>query len=242
MVFPSRNFLLFILAIFLLTTSTSYALTLTSKQIQHINIINGASAECMMDEFFMYQQNWQKIEGENGSNGIDGLYIKDVKGNIRDVLVAESKWNTSRIGSIKKGTIKQMSKAWILEKLKKAKPNNPNINNFDQIQTLIESSTYRARLFNLKPIGDDKLKIVLYRIKNKSDDKSIEKVDKSEIVINFKNPQNLFHVEMINSFNFCRRKAIERWFPKLDEWAIEQLLYDNHIDREDISRMIFSQP
>jgi len=141
----------------------------------------------MMDEFFMYQQNWQKIEGERGVNGIDGLYIKNDEESITDVLIAESKYNHARLGFIKNGTIKQMSKSWILEKLKIAKPYNPTITNFDQIISLVSHNNYRARLFKLKPINDDKLKIILYKINSKNDDKSIQKLDKSEIIINFKN-------------------------------------------------------
>ena len=84
---------------------------LTKNQIKaRKNLINGTSAECMMDSFFLHDNNWQKIEGENGIHGIDGLYIKTSHDNISDVLVAESKWNSSRLASTKKGTIKQMSK------------------------------------------------------------------------------------------------------------------------------------
>ncbi len=85
----------------------------------------------------MYQQNWQKIEGERGANGIDGLYIKSDGDAITEVLIAESKYNRSRLGFIKKGTIKQMSKSWILQNLKLSKPQNPNIINFDQIISLV---------------------------------------------------------------------------------------------------------
>ncbi len=156
-----------------------------------------------MDTFFLYKNNWQKIEGENGSHGIDGLYIKISQNNITDVLVAESKWNTSRLGSTKKGTIKQMSKSWILDKLKEAKPHNPKIKNFDQISTLVKHNTYRARLFKLKPLDADKLKIILYRIKNRSDI-DIEKVDRSEIILDIKHPKSFFHKEMIESYLGCK--------------------------------------
>ncbi len=128
------------------------------------------------------------------------------------MLVAESKWNTSRLGTTKKGTIKQMSKKWILDKLKEAKPYNADVKNYDQISTLVRAGVYRARLFKLKPI-DDILKIILYRIKNKSDDKNVEKTDKSTIMINIKNPENTFHKEMIKAYRECREKAIEKWLP-----------------------------
>jgi len=58
------------------------------------------------------------------------------------VLVTESKWNTSRLGTTKKGTIKQMSKRWILDKLKEAKPHNPHVKNYDQISTLVKKGIY----------------------------------------------------------------------------------------------------
>jgi len=178
----------------------------TKNQIQaKKNRINGHAAECMMDVFFTHNQNWQKIEGENGIHGIDGLYIKYKNDNISDVLVAESKWNTSRLGTTKKGTIKQMSKRWILDKLKEAKPHNPHVKNYDQISTLVKKGIYRARLFKLKPYLNNKLKITLYRIKNKSDGKSIEKVDKSEIVIDMKNPENVFHERMLGVYNHCKK-------------------------------------
>jgi len=57
--------------------------------------------QCMMDEFFMYQQNWQKIEGERGVNGIDGLYIKSDEESITDVLIAKSKYNHTRLFKLK---------------------------------------------------------------------------------------------------------------------------------------------
>lgn len=54
---------------------------------------------------FYTNSGWIKIEGEVGRNGIDGLYYQKKNGVIREVLVAESKWNKSRLGkSGKKGT------------------------------------------------------------------------------------------------------------------------------------------
>ena len=191
---------------------------LTKNQIQaRKNFINGTSAECMMDVFFLYDNNWQKIEGENGTHGIDGLYIKTYHDDITDVLVTESKWNSSRLKNTKKGTTKQMSKAWILDKLKKAKPYNPDIKNFDQISTFVKHDTYRARLFKLKPLDADKLKIILYRIKNKSNDRDVEKVDKSEIYLDVKHPKNLFHKKMIEAYSRCKDRATQKWLPNLNE-------------------------
>jgi len=55
-----------------------------------LNIINGASAECVMNQFYT-NTGWIQIEGEIGRNGIDGLYYKKKHGIIKEVLVAESK-------------------------------------------------------------------------------------------------------------------------------------------------------
>jgi len=232
--FKSRFFTLFI-SLLLFTSCPSHAkLSLSSKDLQHINIINGYATECMMDEFFLYQSNWQKIEGERGSNGIDGLYIKKDSAHITDVLVAESKYNHSRLGSIKKGTIKQMSKEWIIKKLLIARPYNPDIKNFDEIITHVKLDDYRSRLFHLKPIKSEKLKITLFDIKNQPDNRSITKIKKSEIIIDFQDPKNSFYSDMIDSYNRCRRESLERWFSDLTPNKVEELLQKSAIDKKSL--------
>jgi hypothetical protein len=93
---------------------------ITPKQVQpKLNHVNGYSAECVMHHFYE-NTGWNRIEGEVGRNGIDGLYYKKKNGVIREVLVAESKWNKSRLGkSGKNKLIKQMSKAGVLLTLKR---------------------------------------------------------------------------------------------------------------------------
>jgi len=215
--------------------------SLTTSQVQAINIINGEATECMMHAFFLdpsKTSKWRKINGMYGRQGIDGLYIKESNGVIKDVLVAESKWNTSRLKKTMKGTVQQMSRQWVLNALKKAKPNNPDIANFDQIIALAGKGIYRGRLFNLKPSGG-KLRIVLWHIKNKGDDRSIEKIDKSEIVIDLNHPQNPFYARMVDAFNRCRRSAIKKAFPQFDEKDIQSLLRDDYIQKEDIARCLY---
>ena len=156
------------------------------------NHINGYATECMMDVFFTYNTNWQKIEGESGIHGIDGLYIKRKKDHIVDVLVAESKYNTSHLGTTKKGRVKQMSKRWILDKLKEAKPYNPDIKNFEHISQLVKRDRYRARLFKLKPLKDGKFMILLYHIKSKDDDTKVIKFNKTKLIIDPKISKKFF--------------------------------------------------
>jgi hypothetical protein len=174
------------------------------KSLWKTNQINGYATECMMDKFFRYNDNWQRLEGEHGKNGIDGLYIKVKNNKVIDILIAESKYNHSRLGSIKKGTIKQMSKKWILAKLKILQRYNPDNPYYKQIITHVQNNHYRARLFKLKPLKDGKYKIILYHIKNKKDEKSLTKLKKSEIIINPKHPKNNFESDMIEAFTKCR--------------------------------------
>ena len=87
-----------LLSITLITLSLSRDIPSDNKIQGRLNIINGASAECVMHQFYT-QSNWTQIEGEIGRNGIDGLY-----------------YNSQ---SAKNKTIKQMSKEWVLKTMKK---------------------------------------------------------------------------------------------------------------------------
>lgn len=75
-------------------------------------LIKSNASEQLMDEYFK-KSGWEKLKV--GVNGIDGLYVKrDKDGNITNVLMSESKYNTSQLGDTKDG--KQMSKDWILKR------------------------------------------------------------------------------------------------------------------------------
>lgn len=141
--------------------------TLTDSQIQaRINIINGASAECVMHHFYT-SSGWIQIEGEIGCNGIDGLYYKKQGDIIKEVLIAESKWNGSHLGlSGKNKTVKQMSKEWILRTMDKL-VKKIDSKTYKTIREFILHDQYRARLFKLKPVSDSSMQIILYKIKNK---------------------------------------------------------------------------
>ncbi len=154
----TRYTIIFLILILLSITSIS-ANSLTPNQIQaRLNIVNGASAECVMHHFYT-NSGWTRIEGEIGRNGIDGLYYKKKNNTIKEVLVAESKWNTSRLGfSGKNKTVKQMSQEWVLRTMDKLvrKLNTPT---YKTLRKLISHSQYRARLFRLKPVGESSIQI-----------------------------------------------------------------------------------
>ncbi|MCB4761888.1 MAG: hypothetical protein LGB71_01695 [Sulfurovum sp.] len=116
---------------------------------------------------FYTQSGWVQVEGEIGRNGIDGLYYKKKNGVIKDVLVAESKWNTSRLGrSGKNKAVKQMSKEWVLRTMNKLIHKMPSTIYFT-LKSFIEHDQYRARLFRLKPKSNNTIQISIYKIKNK---------------------------------------------------------------------------
>ncbi|NOR56837.1 MAG: hypothetical protein GQ531_11620 [Sulfurovum sp.] len=95
----------------LITVSTLFSDAKLSPNIiqGRLNILNGYATECVMHKFYS-NTGWTQIEGEVGRNGIDGLYYKKKNVIIGEVLVAESKWNTARLGrSGENKYLKQMS-------------------------------------------------------------------------------------------------------------------------------------
>lgn len=206
----------------LVYSCSAHSLKPDPKVRQHLNLINGYATECMMDRFLRYRDNWQRVDGEHGRNGIDGLYIKQKNHTIHALLVAESKYNRSRLGFTRKGNVRQMSKRWVAAKIATLKRYHEQPLNYNRLLHLVETGNYRARLFHLKPHTDNTLTIRLYDIR--SDDNSVQKVPTSRIEIDFSSPKNRFEKDMIDTYNRCRRKSIRKWFPYLDNRAISQML------------------
>lgn len=136
-------------------------LSLPKASREHINKLKGNITEKLVDSHFK-RQGWHKLEGEYGVNGIDGLYVKYTKdGAIEKVMIAESKYNTSRLGDTRDG--KQMSKEWILSKLEILCEKNSNNKEYAIIKEMVEKDCYRSRLVNVKEV-DDKLSIRFHKI------------------------------------------------------------------------------
>ena len=170
---------------------------LASTHIQaRLNIINGASTECVMHHFYT-NSGWTQIEGEIGRNGIDGLYYKKKNNTIKEVLVAESKWNTSRLGfSGKHKTIKQMSQEWILRTMDKL-VKKMDTKTYRTLKKLISHNQYRARLFKLKPVGDSSIQITIYKIKNKGL-KAFDEIRDTQLrAIDINAPRNRFEEDIV---------------------------------------------
>ena len=211
---------------------------LSKKQIQgKLNIVNGYAAECVMDYFYTNSK-WIKIKGEVGRNGIDGLYIKKKNGIIKDVLVAESKWNTSKLGKSGKYKLtKQMSKKWVLRSLERLKKFG-TIKDYETIKRFVEHNQYRARLFKLLPIGNHSIQIKLYKIKNKGSNAYdlFSERDLKPIVLSA--PKNSFEKNIVKAYNACRRKGMDKYLSNLSDEQIFILLKDNYIKAKDVLEVL----
>jgi hypothetical protein len=184
---------------------------------------------------FYTNSGWTHIEGEVGRNGIDGLYYKKKHGAIREVLVAESKWNTSRLGlSGSKGkTVKQMSQEWVIRTLKRLQKYKP-IPEYASIFKLVKSGLYRARLFRIKPFGKESIQITIYKIKNKGL-KAFEKIKETQLApININAPKNSFEVGIVKAYTGCREAYLHKYLPGLDTQKVKRLLKDNYIQSVDM--------
>ncbi len=239
MLFSRMTNYLRIFFILLIIIVSSYAKSaITDNQIQgRLNIVNEYSAECVMHKFYT-NTGWTQIEGEVGRNGIDGLYFKKKKGEIREVLVAESKWNKSKLGkSGKNKLIKQMSKQWVLRTLNKLQKYKP-LPEYESIMKLITDNQYRARLFKMFPVGKDKVQINIYKIKNKglnSFDTFIESTLRS---ITIAEPINSFEQGILESYDGCREESLRKYFPMLSDMDAEQLLRDNYLQKNDLKKFL----
>ena len=210
----------------------------SDNQIQgRLNIVNGYSAECVMHKFYT-NTGWIQIEGEIGRNGIDGLYFKKKNGVIKEVLVAESKWNTSRLGrSGKNKLIKQMSQEWVLRTLRRLQKYK-SLPEYGSIVKLVENGQYRARLFKMFPVGHDKVQIKIYKIKNKGMKSFDIFIESTLRPITIAEPGNSFERGILDAYNECRGKALMKYFPMLSDESIKILLQDNYLQKNDLKNNI----
>ena len=229
-----------VLIIFLSMVSLSFSKSpiITDNQIQgRLNIVNGYSTECVMHKFYT-NTGWTQIEAEVGRNGIDGLYFKKKKGVIREVLVAESKWNKSRLGrSGKNKLIKQMSQEWVLRTLNKLQKHKP-LPEYEIIRKLVKNDQYRARLFKMFPVGKDQIQIHIYRIKNKGMKSFDTFIERKLRPIVLAEPANNFEKNVLESYDRCRAESLRKYFPLLNNMDIKQLLRDNYLQKNDFKRLI----
>lgn len=181
----------------------------------NINKIKGDIAEALMDEYFP-KNGWKKLEGEVGVNGIDGLYVKyDKEGNIKQVMVVESKYGSSQLGETKNGT--QTSKQWCLAKIDELIKQNPDDTRYTQIKGKISNDDYRTRLFRVDE-KDSTLTISIQKIESKDGTIQISEVDGKESYkinkipqIDLKNPEGSFQKKTADIYERSKEEVIKQY-------------------------------
>ena len=123
----------------------------------------GALNERVMHRFFE-GSGWTRVQGEVGRQGIDGLYVKLDRGVVKDVLIAESKYNSSLLQSTNYGS--QMSTEWVARKIESLRTRFPNEALYADIQKFVDSGSYRAVLWKLR-FDESALHVSLIKLKGK---------------------------------------------------------------------------
>ncbi len=187
---------------------------------------------------FYADSGWTQIEGEIGRNGIDGLYYKMKGGTIKEVLVSESKWNTSQLGkSGKNKAVKQMSQEWILHTMDKLIKKMPS-QTYSTLKRFVENDQYRARIFRLKPTANNKIQITIYKVKNKGLKAFDEIIDTQIPPIDINAPKNGFETRVAKAYNDCRSEYLHKHLTVLSNKEVSYLLQDNYIQKMDVKNIL----
>jgi hypothetical protein len=123
----------------------------------------GAMSERLMIRYFEHS-GWTRINGQVGRAGFDGLFVKYENGVIKDVLIVESKYNTSSLGTTNHGI--QMSETWVNRKLAELLERYPDNDVYRKIEPFIRNSSYRAVVWTLK-VERDSVLVRLSKVKSK---------------------------------------------------------------------------
>lgn len=179
-----------------------------------INKLKGDIAEELMDAYFP-KNGWKKLEGEVGVNGIDGLYVKyDKEGNIKQVMVVESKYGSSQLGETQSGT--QASKEWCLKKLDNLIEKHPDNPHYKQIKEKISNDDYRTRLFRVDE-KDSTLTISIQKIESKDGTIQVSEVNGKDSYkinkipqIDLNNPEGSFQQKVADIYNKSKEEVFEQ--------------------------------
>ena len=136
------------------------------------NLENGAISEHISTT--IYKKNgYSQLNAEVGRNGIDGLFVKrDANGKLKEVVFSEVKHGKGKLGTIKGGTIKQMSKDWKIIKidekiksLKKLKPLNENnqklLKELNEIKLMIKKNSpkIKSQITKISNMGNNRYNV-----------------------------------------------------------------------------------
>lgn len=137
-----------------------------SRSLVQANHAVGDISEQVMHRHFE-STGWQRIDGQIGRSGIDGLFIKrNSQGHVREVLIAESKVNTSALQNTNHG--EQMSRQWVQRKLQQLREQDPEDPTYRKVSELIDRGFYRARLWTMR-VEDGQIRLNLQRLRSETD-------------------------------------------------------------------------
>jgi len=136
-------------------------------------LFNGAVSEHISS--IIYKKNgYSQLNAEVGRNGVDGLFVqRDKNGKIKNIIFSEVKHGDGKLGTIKNGTIKQMSKEWKIVKLnekiqslEKLAPNSKELKELKYIKKLVETDNniVKSQLTRITYFGDNKYAISINKL------------------------------------------------------------------------------
>ena len=174
-----KNILLYLGIIFFLLPDTLIAVesfsTTQGLMGTNANLYNGAVSEHISAT--VYKKNgYSQLNAEVGRNGVDGLYVRrDSRGQIKDIVFSEVKHGKGKLGTIKNGTIKQMSKEWKIIKIDDKltslnKINNPTkadkklIAELTHIKKMVYDNKVKSQITRVKSIGNNKFSISIEKL------------------------------------------------------------------------------
>lgn len=151
----------------------------------------GALTERVMNRYFE-SSGWTRVEGQVGRTGFDGLYVKRDGGVVKDVLVAESKYNSSLLDTTNHGT--QMSQDWTRRKLVELQQRYPGQAIYNDILRHVDNGNYRSVLWNMK-LDDDSLYVKLSKLHSKGGDVIIADAAGTDAADLWAHPTNAFSLK-----------------------------------------------
>lgn len=206
-----------ILCWIILTLSAVLAGTAHATDMRHVM---GDAAEGLMQDYFT-QSGWQSLSGQTGRQGIDGLFVKtDANGTIKDILIAESKYNTSQLASDLKCGGNQMSAAWVQCKLSsliqdaESKQDHERLNHYRQIEQQVKAGNYRSRLWRVGGMQDGQLRIDLQDISSTGTDvNTADLKGGAKYKIQYAGNQA---IDLANPKDEFQRKIVDGYYRNLD--------------------------
>lgn len=172
-----------------------------------VNHAVGAINEELMIRFFT-GSGWKAVDGQVGRTGFDGLFVKwDDAGAVQDLLIVESKFNTSTLKPTDHGT--QMSDEWVRRKIQALRNQAPENDTYKQIENLIDQGEYRGRLWNMR-VENGKASIKLESVQSKDGSVILQPIDDTErppLVIDMRSPKNSFD----RNFSTWYSEELDRW-------------------------------